>query len=189
MTLSFFLKQSFVRTLVFLTIFTSSIIASCTKEKITPKTELEKLPAKTQDGKNTFGCLYDDTAWIPHNTATFGIPINLSASFENGILAITCNRRNEKSQDYDFMTIGIHGIIEPGVYNFRKNVGDTVVIKLESPFKEFKDNNIGTFKITRLDKMNRIVSGEFSFEVVDASMVNPSSAIIKVTEGRFDLKY
>ena len=38
--------------------------AQCKKQHDTPKTEIEKLPAITQEGKNTFGCLLNDTAYV-----------------------------------------------------------------------------------------------------------------------------
>ena len=39
--------------------------AQCKKQHDTPKTEIEKLPAITQEGKNTFGCLFNGVAYTP----------------------------------------------------------------------------------------------------------------------------
>jgi len=40
----------------------ASIFASCKKEKMVE--EIDKLPAATQNGANTFGCLVNGKAWI-----------------------------------------------------------------------------------------------------------------------------
>lgn len=37
-------------------------LSDCDRDE--PKTELEKLPPITQEGKNTFGCLVNDIAWV-----------------------------------------------------------------------------------------------------------------------------
>ena len=47
----------------------TSIFANCRKTATeVPKTELEKLPAITQTGANTFGCLVDGVAWLPNGS-------------------------------------------------------------------------------------------------------------------------
>src|SRR5690606_10158538 len=52
-------------------------------EKVSkPKTELEKLPPATQEGKNTFGCLVDGKAWVTRSS------IDASAFYQEGVLSI-----------------------------------------------------------------------------------------------------
>lgn len=65
----------------------------------------------------------------------------------------------------------------------------------DKPFGIYYDNNFKIFKtkssnpgqivISRLDTVNRIVSGRFTF---DAEFV-VSRETVKITEGRFDVKY
>jgi len=40
----------------------------CRRDQPRPKTELEKLPAATQTGAYTFGCLVNGKAWVVQNS-------------------------------------------------------------------------------------------------------------------------
>ena len=44
----------------------ANIFTACKKDK-TETTELSKLPAATQTGANTFGCLVNGKAWVAQN--------------------------------------------------------------------------------------------------------------------------
>jgi hypothetical protein len=48
-----------------------------------PKTELEKLPPITQEGKNTFGCLVNGTAFVVTNTS------NMVTIYQGGSLELS----------------------------------------------------------------------------------------------------
>ena len=50
-----------------------------------PKTELEKLPPATQEGKETWGCLINSKAW--NETIAAG-------HYQNGSLAVYANSKN-----------------------------------------------------------------------------------------------
>ncbi|HYG02765.1 MAG TPA: hypothetical protein VD927_09980 [Chryseosolibacter sp.] len=50
-----------------------------------PKTELEKLPPATQEGKNTFGCLVNGMAWYTVSST------RASASYQQGILDLSAS--------------------------------------------------------------------------------------------------
>ena len=54
----------------------------CKKDDPKPKTELEKLPPATQEGKDTFGCLVNGKAWVIESTT------NTDAVYQIGILQI-----------------------------------------------------------------------------------------------------
>jgi len=43
-------------------------LVHCHRDQPRPKTELEKLPAATQTGAYTFGCLVNGKAWVVQNS-------------------------------------------------------------------------------------------------------------------------
>lgn len=47
-----------------------------------PKTELEKLPPATQEGKNTFGCLVNGKAWVTKTS------IDAVAFYQEGVFQL-----------------------------------------------------------------------------------------------------
>jgi hypothetical protein len=144
-----------------------------------PKTELEKLPPATQEGKNTFGCLLNGKAWVIESS------IGADAIAQQGLLSVAAESRFEGSQSFamyvnDPISIGIeYSLVE--LSNSR--VGFTWIKKNNDvcDYSEI-DTVSGYILITKFDKANLIVSGifEFTTETIDCEKLT-------VTDGRFDL--
>jgi len=143
-----------------------------------PKTELEKLPPETQEGKNTFGCLVDGKAWVTRTS------IDAYAYYQEGVLSIIADL-SAKAQgisilirDNDIKTIEYILESEPRAY---AQFGDDVENCGYSTTSMFK----GKLLITKIDKVNFIISGIFEFKAYSADC----NKVIEVTHGRFDLNY
>jgi hypothetical protein len=147
-----------------------------------PLTELEKLPPATQNGKRTFGCLVDGKAWVINNIASvqsdyqlghLSISAGVSNSVFTAVLSIDVHDSNLKEQSYSLTESGLNEDYAR-YYDF----------KLSCEFLSDKFNS-GTITISHLDEVNYIVSGTFEFDVYS----NDCNRVIKVTDGRFDIRY
>ncbi len=141
-----------------------------------------KLPAVTQEGKNTFGFLLNGEVWLPKG-GIFSSILDLSydPNYNGGALSISAKRiSSDNNQKY--LAIGGININKPGTYNF------------ETPFKNvsYSDDTCyytdgakisGSITITKLDLTgNGIISGTFNFK-----LEKEGCPIINATEGRFDM--
>jgi hypothetical protein len=145
-----------------------------------PKTELEKLPPETQEGKNTFGCLVDGKAWVTRTS------IDAYAYYQEGVLSIGAFiDENNTSQGIGFIirTQELMNIIYP-------------LNNSQEHFAEFGDNILkclftttdiyfGQINLTKFDQTQLIISGTFEFEAYSSDCIKT----IKITHGRFDLNY
>jgi hypothetical protein len=135
-------------------------------------------PPETQEGKNTFGCLVDGKAWVIRSS------IDAQAFYQEGVLSITADL-SEKAQgisitirDNDIKNIEYLLESEPIAYAL---YGDDVENCGYSTTSMFK----GKLLITKIDKVNFIISGTFDFEAYSSDC----GKIVKITHGRFDLNY
>ncbi len=168
-------KISFLLFLVFIT-----TLGSCNWFGNDPKSELEKLPPSTQQGKNTFGCLVNGKAWVTRTST------DVLAFYQSGLFQVGAGVDNELKQG---MTIVVsNGIVEGSSYNLANELNTKVEFSSRSPLRIcFYDryNTInGKLTITKLDQTKLIVSGLFEFTTVVAGCDT-----IMVTDGRFDVLY
>lgn len=175
----------------------ASIIGSCKKDKkTTGVTEQEQLPAATQEGKNTFGCLINGEVFLPKNYSNqffFSYkPLNAGVN-SYGNIEITAHKIN-KDGSFSIIRLYSYGISQKGVYNLKLHLDVN-----QAPFfgtsYEYNPtpNNIGkyyyindtinsTLEISKLDTIQKIMSGKFKFSFT----LNNEN--IKVENGVFDLK-
>jgi hypothetical protein len=146
----------------------------------------EELPAITQTGANTFGCLVNEKLWLPKgNYGTANLDVSYDPTYEGGSLDVSAYRI---TGDVDqFMVLGGINISTTGQYNLS--------IVENSPGALFKDHLTGcsyiepqdrvsgSFTISRLDLENAIISGTFEFTLAKAGCDT-----IRVTQGRFDMR-
>ncbi len=148
-----------------------------------PLTELEKLPAATQTGKNTFGCLVNGKAFVPTSS------VDATAVYQQGTLVVYGNLYNP------FKTIGLtvneqtYGLISTTSYaltSYPDSYADASIQKSTSTVCDYQSQNTfsGKLTITKIDRLLYVVSGTFEF-----STVASSCDTLKVTNGRFDIKY
>jgi len=148
------------------------------KDDPAPKTELEKLPPATQEGKNTFGCLVNGKAWVTETS------IDASAVYQLGILQIYATL-NDKTSD-DSMSFFAFGDLSVEVLDLAQNPNAGVGFTYKQENCTYLENDTikGILSITKLDETHLIISGTFEFTTVASGCDT-----LKVTDGRFDLTY
>ena len=159
-----------------------SLASSCKKEKMP-----DSLPPITTEGKGTFGCKINGEIWIPKTQDEFlGNNFNLYAAWEatpQRIRMVASKRYDDFGQEfaiyiYEPITLGV---LDTNVISMRYT---DVNISIES-YQNHMFRQFTNFIITRYDKTNRIVSGTF-----EGILVKPiTKDSIKVTEGRFDVRF
>jgi hypothetical protein len=157
-----------------------TLLAACEgcKDDPTPKTELEKLPPATQEGKNTFGCLVNGKAWVTETS------IDAVVAYQLDILQISACL-NDKERD-DCMSFYAFGDRSVEVINLAQNQNAGVGFDSAETNCIYPSENAisGNLSITKLDETKLIISGTFEFTTVISGCDT-----IKVTDGRFDLTY
>ena len=144
-----------------------------------------KLPEATQTGKNTFGFKLNGEVVNITNTS------KQVAIYQNGGLIIGGQlKENGKLRQVSlFLSETNLGelISENNSYilNSNKVPKGEYYNELDDCFYFTTPSYIGNITITRFDKINYIISGKFNFNAYSDTCLNS----IKVTEGRFDLKY
>lgn len=178
-------------------IATMTIMAACKKEN-TVQNELSKLPAATQTGANTFGCLVNGKAWVALNKdcsilcdpafrmdydGSRGGHLSIDAIFLNSVqninqgIGIGFDSTNFKTS-FKYTDIGMASHL--GFYFLNKNLSnDCKEIKTMLP----NTMTSGTVILTKYDLRTGIVSGTFEF-----TLTKSGCETITVTNGRFDKK-
>ena len=180
--------------LFLITIFS---VSCCSKDD--DRTPIEKLPAATQTGANTAGCLVNGVAFLPKGSSQFG-PI-LSCFYQQDIdgfhfgLSINNKENSTLYKTVQFATNPLK-LDENITYNlvskisnvnntYISNFGEYFIISFNGDVKYTTTNvSIGELKITKLDTEQKIISGAFWFDAVNAK-----GEKVEVREGRFDMRY
>lgn len=170
-------------------------IVSCKKEN----TNSDFLPPITETGANTFGCKINGKVWLPyykcdyftnpcaeiethyiHQNIDYFLPLSFGLGTERKVgSSHTTFSINNLHFGQPFVTTLIQG----------KNIFDSLLISYndEKNYQSFgyqnqsKDSK-NNFTISKLDTINKIISGTFSFILRNY----PDSVL--VTDGRFDFK-
>lgn len=156
------------------------IICSCRKEE-------KELPPATVSGAGTFGCLVNEEVWVPDRGTLF--VRNLDYSFNKGSFNIYARKKNKVS-DQSISVNFNNSIFSTGIYLLEDNDlnGADFHDSNRSCFYETDSipngKNKGQLVISRLDTINRIISGTFEF-----TSEKQGCRILKVRDGRFDFKY
>jgi hypothetical protein len=180
----------------FIYLMTSLLLgASCRKTNTDiPKTELEKLPAITQKGANTFGCLVDGVAWLPNGTKLqnggSNIQVYVDPTFQGGRFSVSGDKYNEPNQ---FISIGSSKCTSVGMYNFDssfnliqfyRNISGSIYVNYTSI--DFMIYKKGFLNITKYDLSSGIFSGTFEGKLYKTN--GSYGDTIRITNGRFDVK-
>jgi hypothetical protein len=169
---------------------------TCKSSNSSP-TPLEQLPPATQTGANTFGCLIDGKPWIPNGGGAFsGIkPISAVNGVENRFLVVSANANIADNSETlsicfnDYKVLGEKSLLfdtqkYPDIIT-PKNYGEYVKY-FPSPqgAAVYSTTSVvgGKVNITRFD--SNVLSGTFEFDAIDSK----TGKIIKITNGRFDIK-
>lgn len=165
--------------ILFLLILTSS----CEKKDVAP---IDQLPPATQEGKGTLGFLINGQAWTPKgNDGTPNLDFYYDPGYRAGEFNLGAYRiLSDKNMEY------VH--IFTDSLNFKRtfslhdpSIGTATfandVCSYNRDSEVFRE---GTLTVTKLDLQKHIVSGTFEF-----TLFRPGCDTVKVTDGRFDLKF
>jgi Family of unknown function (DUF6252) len=169
-------------------IFLSFISLSCKKLFIDKP---PVLPAATTEGLNTFGCLLNEDVFLPKNYSSskslFNTTPYLHFSYWNGELSIFALKKAEYD-NIQQVYLYANRVFNVGTYQLKINNRSTTGYssrysnEISGSFYPISDTLNSKLVISRLDTINGIVSGTFSFTF----QLNASSTV-NVTNGVFDL--
>jgi len=153
--------------------------------KLPPTDSLSQLPAETQTGQRTFGCLVNGQAWTVAGSPLGG-PLLAAQYYDRHLSISMVGLTADKNSSGGVIQIGIDKITAPGTYILSRR--DTSYVS----YDDAKANCLyrtdvprpATVEITRLDPVARIVSGRFTF-----TLETPNCSKITVTDGRFDCRF
>ena len=160
-----------------------------------------QLPTISQVGKNTFGCKVNGSVWMPDwpcidivgGTAeinyTIAPPTN-SSSLPLVWVSLLGNYKNNESTFFiqQTPTLSDHLIYHVG------NIIDSIkIVYSTAPFNMYQNYHYPGntspryFNITKLDTLNKIISGEFAFTLFGQNGLGGTDSVV-ISEGRFDFK-
>ncbi|WP_035565378.1 hypothetical protein [Hymenobacter sp. IS2118] len=160
-------------------------LSQCKKKDPSPEAQL---PPATQTGANTIGCLVNGQPWTPvGNDGSSNYTVSYDPNFRLGTLNIAAYRyANSQAKR---QTIGVFSdSLLPGIGRYKLRL----LGHHGAAFDDFQGNCIydrtspgaycrGELVITRLDRVNGIISGTFAF-----TLAQPGCDTVRVTNGRFD---
>ncbi len=180
--------------LIMIIVACANIFAACKKDKTEP-TELSKLPAATQTGANTFGCLVNGKAYVAQNDCKYlcNSPFKVSYNSDfGGIVGITGDWLNSKENIDKRIQILIdstnHKLMHSiSIYNPHQGAGyidsKLTTCNQYDHYLDSASTHTGNVILTKYDLQNGIISGRFNF-----TLTKPGCETITVTDGRFDKK-
>ena len=147
------------------------------------------LPAATQDGKNTLGFLLNGQPWKPQGVrGTGNLSIDFDPSFNQGIFSIVAYNFNTSVSEQFIIGVkdSLNFINAPITLSLNRL--SLYSVSYNTPCDYFNQLNdvtsSGSMTITKLDRTNRIISGTFT-----AALQKTGCTEIKITDGRFDMKF
>ena len=175
--------------LVAASIVTILTFTGCKKNK----SEEPQLPPETTIGAMTFGCKINGKVFLPKDG--YGRPglycqyVNLGNVQDGGwhlnIPAYNYSSKKGVSIETDSLFL-----IEGSTYQFKTTKGTANAFYLETTSNGSVDiypkldNDIGSLYVKKHDRIQRILSGTFTFIGTNGNGVK-----INITEGRFDIRY
>lgn len=174
-------------------IFILLTLFSCKKDY----KQVTTFPEVTQEGKNTFGCYISTDKFIA-GTTLFGLVIPLSVQYytdstniyKSGSLFIEGIDARSTLSYSGMIAIQKMGVFSTGVYplTYVANCNKQYACDASFYYNDKLGKNFfadtGELVITKLDTLNKIVSGTFHFSAKDSSGVTK-----EITNGRFDAVY
>lgn len=167
---------------------------SCHRSSDNNTAPLDQLPAVTQTGANTAGCLVNGKVLLPRGQKIQnGTVLAAKYQFLNGGYHFGLNIDDNSDSALPGIGIGSDNVnFEIGkTYILGENLYDNSKINIYADYINFNNGDYkttssitGELKFSRLDTINFIASGTFWFDAV-----NNNGEKVQVREGRFDLHY
>lgn len=177
------------RLYLLLFISVSFFFITCKKDK----PAIDQLPPATQTGAGTFGCIVNGKVFKPKGDIFSGPILSCANQYINGgyYFQLTAISKGS-STNYSIGIFADSLKIENNVsYTLKtKNKREGIyglysISEIQGLINYMTDDRyIGELKITKLDEINRTVSGTFWFDAVDTN-----GGKVEVREGRFDMPY
>lgn len=177
-----------------LTLITFQVLLtfSCTKSKIPlwnappPADTILKLPPATQTGAMTFGCLVDGKVFVNKFIGVGG----LTGSWSDGNMIIYAGNGSPIGEYVNpifilRMDYFKNNINTPKQYKIDSLIINNYYLFLTRNDTDYFYNDSGLFNLTKLDEINGIFSGTFQLNAKNDS----TGRIVRVREGRFDIRY
>ncbi len=155
-------------------------------------TDVPGLPPATQTGANTLGFLLNGVPWVPAgNNGTANLSIDFDPGIDNAVMGIS-GYRITNTQGIQYFGLGIIDSVNIKNPPYTITLSNTSLFR----FRFYKDVNCyllsiesetassGFLTISKLDKVNRIIAGSF-----DVNLYKIGCDTIKITQGRFDMKF
>ncbi len=145
---------------------------SCCKKDDDQVTQnpIDQLPALTQTGANTFGCLINGEPFVVTNTSD-QVAIYQQGQLQFGAQGITIILGDQLEENINYSLVGqAEYLVNPNP-------------QLGCHY-EFENTYQGYLTFTKIDTENFILSGTFEFSTVNDDCENAD-----ITNGRFDLQY
>jgi Family of unknown function (DUF6252) len=179
--------------LILLTTFT---LSCCDKDD--DKTPTEQLPAATTTGANTAGCLVNGQVFLPKGSSQFGPILSCFYQQDQDGYHFGLNFRERTSNQSKSVNISLNptqllegntyslGKIINGSSNYISNFAELIINNNLATSNRYNTTNIniGELQITKLNTQQRIVSGTFWYDAVNAS-----GEKVEIRDGRFDMRY
>jgi len=182
----FMMKPRFLILLVLL-----FLVVRCRKnQNATPK----ELPPVTQEGKNTIGFKLNGEIWLPYLECSFsGNPCgelftDVYRTQPSEMLPFSFSLAFSRETKNEYTSFSISTKPNSGIYTIGNKI-DSLTILFHKPIGQLYYNynyhgKMEKAEITKVDVINGIISGVFELTLYQS--INDS---VKITEGRFDLKF
>ena len=176
------------------------LLAGCedATESLYPKVQPVELPATTETGANTFGCVVNGDVWEANNATTLaGKALTPNAHYHHGELRINAFRRLQVAGPVTNFSFVLSRVTKPGVYRLAapRHPAQRYAL-LETNYGRVgyatDSASAGTLTITRLDTAGArpFVAGRFELRAVPRQSARYANlpAELQVTAGRFDVQ-
>jgi hypothetical protein len=154
------------------------------------KNEINVLPQESQSGKNTFGCMINNQLFIGGGYYSYIGYSPLSAEYNRNYKRLTISTVSKVYTDKANGSIGLT-LMSPIQDISLKLSSGTYSSGSSSDCFQYLVLNGGEIYLTKMDTVNKIVSGRFSFKGKCADHLNDfkdGGDSILITQGRFDVK-
>ena len=173
------------RLLTAFALLTLFIFLQCHKDYNPPIDNPYGLPNATQSGANIFACRVNGVNWIS-KTDIYNLGGGVSNDTLSGHGTVLGNNY------FDMIEFTIQGgAMAGGHYTFNSTSGQKINFQTNKTCNGYLGNNIqhlvstsGLGIITKIDKLNKIISGTFNCKVPVATCDT-----LNITDGRFDINY
>jgi len=165
------------------------LLAQCKKADADPESAL---PAETQTGANTFGCLFNGQPWTPQGyNGSSNYSVVYDAKLNGGVFDLRTYRYPQpgNANNQQYIILYANQVSKAGIYSFQttNQTSASLEDRLTGCYWDSRDNATtyrrGHLTITCLDLTAGVIAGTFEF-----TLYKPGCDSVRVTQGRFDKK-